>query len=110
MASAVEIGHGGARLRRELSRGTIELAALVVLSRQPSYGYQLLADINEETEGLLEIKEGTLYPLLHRLEDAGHIRASWQAKGRTPPRKYYELTASGHDQLRLLQAEWNLLV
>ncbi|NRQ31905.1 PadR family transcriptional regulator [Nonomuraea sp. NN258] len=98
-----------ARLRRELSRGTTELAVLSVLGVRRRYGYELLKVLRETGEGVLEIKEGTLYPLLHRLEDSGHILATWEAEGRARPRKYYVITPEGRTHLALLRAEWNSL-
>jgi len=56
------------------------------------------------------MKEGTVYPLLHRLEDAGHITSTWEAHDRTPPRKYYLLTPAGETQLEALRTEWGRLV
>ncbi|PZG23683.1 PadR family transcriptional regulator [Nonomuraea aridisoli] len=99
-----------ARLRRELARGTTELAVLSVLSVRRRYGYELLKVLRETGEGALEVKEGTLYPLLHRLEDSGHIRASWEAEGRARPRKYYVLTSDGRAYLGMLRVEWSGLV
>ncbi|WP_432981886.1 PadR family transcriptional regulator [Dactylosporangium sp. CA-233914] len=60
--------------------------------------------------GVLELKEGTLYPLLHRLEDSGYIAAEWEAEGRQRPRKYYAIAAAGRDRLSLLRTEWSGLV
>lgn len=97
-------------LRRELARGTAELAVLSVLSSGRRYGYELLRLLQQTGRGLLEIREGTLYPLLHRLEDAGHITATWQAEGRDRPRKYYAITADGRRHVALLRAEWSGLV
>lgn len=98
------------RLRRELARGTAELAVLSILDTGRRYGYELLKLLQQTAGGLLEIKEGTLYPLLHRLEDAGHIAAVWEAEGRARPRKYYALTTAGRDHLTLLRGEWDGLV
>ncbi|MER7504533.1 PadR family transcriptional regulator [Nonomuraea pusilla] len=99
-----------ARLRRELARGTAELAVLSMLRTGRRYGYDLMKTLQQAGGGVLEIKEGTLYPLLHRLEDAGHITAVWEADGRARPRKYYAITPSGRDHLRLLRTEWSGLV
>ena len=99
-----------ARLRRELARGTAELAVLSVLKGGRRYGYELLKVLQQAGEGALEVREGTLYPLLHRLEDSGHISATWEAEGRTRPRKYYALTPAGRTYLALLQSEWSGLV
>ena len=98
------------RLRRELARGTAELAVLSVLNGGRRYGYELLKLLQREGAGVLEIKEGTLYPLLHRLEDGGHIAALWETQGRTRPRKYYEITPVGRTRLALIRTEWSGLV
>jgi PadR family transcriptional regulator, regulatory protein PadR len=97
-------------LRRELARGTGELAVLSILSSGRRYGYELLRLLQGPGNGLLEIREGTLYPLLHRLEDAGHVIPSWQAEGRTRPRKYYAITPDGRRHVASLRAEWSGLV
>lgn len=97
-------------LRRELARGTAELAVLSILSSGRRYGYELLRLLQGTGSGLLEIKEGTLYPLLHRLEDAGHVIPAWQAGGRARPRKYYTITPDGRRHVAMLRAEWSGLV
>ncbi|GAA2859753.1 PadR family transcriptional regulator [Nonomuraea rubra] len=99
-----------ARLRRELARGTTELAVLSVLGARRRYGYELMKVLRETGEGVLRVKEGTLYPLLHRLEDSGHIAATWEAEGRARPRKYYVITPEGRTYLATLRAEWSGLV
>ncbi|MEV0830012.1 PadR family transcriptional regulator [Nonomuraea rubra] len=99
-----------ARLRRELARGTTELAVLSVLGVRRRYGYELMKVLRETGEGVLRVKEGTLYPLLHRLEDSGHIAATWEAEGRARPRKYYVITPEGRTYLATLRAEWSGLV
>ncbi|MFC4534483.1 PadR family transcriptional regulator [Sphaerisporangium dianthi] len=98
------------RLRRELTRGTAEMAVLSVLHSGRRYGYELLKLMRGSGLAVLEIKEGTLYPLLHRLEDAGHITPTWETEGRVRPRKYYQITEQGRRHLELLRAEWNGLV
>lgn len=98
------------KIRRNLARGTVELALLSVLGSGARYGYELLTEINELSGGFPELKEGTLYPLLHRLEDGGMVVATWEAEGRTPPRKYYSLSEAGRAQLVLLREEWDRLV
>lgn len=98
------------RGRSELARGTVELAVLAVLSARARYGYELLSLLNELTGGTPEVKEGTLYPLLHRLEDGGAITSEWDVEGRAQPRKFYELTLEGRAQFASLRAEWLRLV
>lgn len=101
---------GLARLRRELARGTAELAVLSVLTSGRRYGYELLKVLERAGPGVLEVKEGTLYPLLHRLEQAGHAVATWEVEGRARPRKYYDITPAGRAYLAVLRAEWAGLV
>jgi PadR family transcriptional regulator, regulatory protein PadR len=98
------------QLRREMTRGTAELAVLAVVYAKRRYGYEILKLLQGEGEHGLEIKEGTLYPLLHRLEDVGYIAGEWEAEGRSRPRKYYSLTASGRAHLALLRTEWSALI
>lgn len=97
-------------IRRELSRGTLELAVLAMVAQGPRYGYDLLSSLRKASGGFPEVKEGTLYPVLHRLEDAGYIAAEWEAEGRAAPRKYYKLTKAGRARLETLKAEWQRLV
>lgn len=93
-------------LRRELARGTVELAVLSALARARRYGYELLTLLDRASGGVVEIREGTLYPLLHRLEDAGHVRSTWEVEGRARPRKYYQITQSGRARAAALREEW----
>jgi PadR family transcriptional regulator PadR len=99
-----------ARSQRELARGTLELALLSALASRRRYGYELLLSLRDLTGGAPEIKEGTIYPLLHRLEDSSYVESAWRAEGRRPARKYYSLTKAGRDQLAALRAEWKRLV
>lgn len=93
-------------IRRELARGTAELAVLSLVRIRRRYGYELLGELQAPGTAILEIKEGTLYPLLHRLEDAGHIVGEWHAEERARPRKYYSITPEGHERAQLLRDEW----
>ena len=93
-------------LRRELKRGTIELILLKLLDNQEMYGYQLASTIAEKGGGVLQIKEGTLYPVLYRLEDRGFIISYRNNPKRGVPRKYYRLTGRGAQYLKQLIEEW----
>ena len=96
-------------IQRELSRGTMELAVLALIEARKRYGYDLLTSLGSASDGSLAIKEGTLYPALHRMEDAGYISASWEAEGRAAPRKYYSITKDGKARLVALRTEWRRL-
>ena len=91
---------------KELLRGTLEMLVLSLLRKEESYGYEIISTVKELTEGIIELKEGSLYPVLYRLEDANLIESFWQAKGRGNPRKYYKLTESGKLKEQELITEW----
>lgn len=93
-------------LLSELRRGVLTLAVLSQCD-EPQYGYSLkqrLAALG------LDINEGTLYPLLRRLEGQGLLHSEWRVVDETRPRRYYMLDESGRVALESLQAEWRNLV
>ncbi len=91
---------------RELKRGTLEMVLLKLLSERPMYGYELVSTLEERGGQEFQIKEGTLYPVLYRLENAGFIEPRWETLERGVPRKYYRLTDQGKCQLTRLIEEW----
>ena len=93
-------------LERELKRGTLELLLLRILADEPTYGYELVRRLGERSGGRFRIKEGTLYPVLYRLEDAGWIAPQWSQPARGVPRKYYRLTDSGAGRVQQLTEAW----
>lgn len=91
--------------RAQLRKGAAELAVLAVLDRRESYGLDLLERIR--ATGGLELSEGSIYPLLNRLQKEGKIRGRWvEEPEAVHPRKYYRLTAEGHALLAGMRAEW----
>ena len=99
-------GDGKRGIERELKRGSIELAVLHVLSWGEAYGYEIVTKLAEQTGGALEVTDGTLYPILYRLEAAGMVEVRWETLKRGVPRKYYQLTKSGRSELRRQTEEW----
>src|SRR5688572_24530835 len=93
-------------IERELRRGSIELAVLHVLSWGEAYGYEIVTKLTGQTNGALEITDGTLYPVLYRLEAAGLVDVRWETLKRGVPRKYYQLTPAGRSELARLTHEW----
>jgi len=89
----------------ELRRGVIVLAVLSQLGEQ-QYGYSLIKRLSE---GGLEIDQGTLYPLLRRLESQGLLTSDWRIEGERP-RRYYVLSDEGRALLPQLKQEWNGIV
>ena len=85
------------RFIQQLKKGVLELLVLDTICQGPTYGYALLTTLRDNTNGSFTLKEGTLYPILYRLEDDGLIVSSWSAaKGRTAPKKIYTATSLGH--------------
>jgi PadR family transcriptional regulator PadR len=93
---------------RELRRGSLELAILHLLSSGEAYGYEIVSKLTARTNGALEITDGTLYPVLYRLERAGFVTVRWETPGRGVPRKYYDLTETGRAELARLKREWTM--
>lgn len=98
------------RIVRELKRGTLEMVLLSLLCEKQQYGYQLVNEITARSRGLFTLAEGTLYPVLYRLEDAGLIEARWETQERGVPRKYYCATDQGREQLAKQIIQWQDLV
>ena len=98
---------GKRSVERELKRGSIELAVLHVLSWGEAYGYEIVTKLMGQTNGALEITDGTLYPVLYRLEAAGLVDVRWETLKRGVPRKYYQLTKAGRGELARLTQEWS---
>ena len=87
------------RFAQQLKKGMLEMLVLDLICTGPTYGYELLLRLKENSGGRFILKEGTLYPILYRLEDEGLIVAKWsQGTGRTAPKKYYEATPSGKQE------------
>jgi PadR family transcriptional regulator, regulatory protein PadR len=91
----------------QIRRGTLELCVLAMIASKPRYGYDLVSAL--ERWELLATTEGTLYPLLRRLQREGKVEASWQESAAGPPRKYYRLTPHGRDLLERMAADWTEL-
>lgn len=92
--------------RRELLKGSTETLLLSLLRNQPMYGYQIIKDLERRSQGYFRLREGTLYPALHRLESAGLIRGNWEQLPSGKKRRYYRLTGKGLELLEAKVAEW----
>lgn len=73
------------RFEQQLKKGALELVVLQLICQQPAYGYELILRLRAVGGGLLAVKEGTLYPILYRLEDDGLIEATWQTPADPAP-------------------------
>ncbi len=95
------------RLERQLKKGVLEMLVLQLVCQGPTYGYELLTRMDKTSHGFFKVKEGTLYPILYRLEDDGLIEAQWRTSGgRTAPKKYYTATPEGHAAYAVQRKAW----
>ena len=92
----------------QLRKGIIELAVMAVLFRERHYGYSLVRVLTED--GTISLKEGTIYPILARLDRDGLVRSEWVESDQGPPRKYYALSPAGRRLFSELTEELDLLV
>ncbi len=94
-------------------RGHVETLALAALERGEAHGFEILRRLRERGRGILELKEGTLYPALYRLEEAGCICGEWEdneRRHRGPRRRIYRLTRKGRKELAARRGEWKSFV
>ena len=98
------------RFQRELLKGTTETLILAVLRNAPSHGYELVERLRQRSEGIFELGEGTLYPLLYRLEDKGLISGKWETGSGERQKRVYRITPRGKKQLTQRSEEWKSLV
>ena len=88
-------------------QGALPLLVLKILFRRgPLHGYGITTRIEEISEEMLSVEEGSLYPALHRMEEAGWIRAEWIKKETGRRARIYELTAAGKKQLGAEESRW----
>ena len=88
-------------------QGSLDLLVLKVLSRRKGlHGYAIMTAIQAISEDVLRVEEGSLYPALHRMEDAGWIKAEWVTKDNGRRARAYELTAAGKKQLASEESRW----
>ena len=97
--------------RLELLQGTLDMLILRTLQLGPAHGHQIAKYIQRNTDDLLQVEHGSLYPALHRLERKKWIAAKWETPDAGPRRefKYYRLTAEGKKQLVAEESKWRQL-
>jgi len=95
------MGHGD--WREQLRRGTLELAVLLAVAPEPRYGLEILRHLEFAD---LVLAEGTIYPLLARLEREGLLKSRWVEDEGPRPRKYYDLTAAGRSRMKDMSHEF----
>ena len=90
--------------------GILDVLVLEVVSDGPSYGYQITQTVLSRSAGHFELKEGSLYPALHRLEERDWVVSEWQLTEHNRRAKFYQLTTRGRQQLRTETASWTEFV
>ncbi|MFO8001804.1 MAG: PadR family transcriptional regulator [Marinilabilia sp.] len=93
--------------KAQMRKGVLEYCILSILSRGDAYASDIISDMKEAR---IIVVEGTLYPLLTRLKNAGLLTYRWEESTQGPPRKYYELTDRGREFLQELDQSWKELV
>jgi transcriptional regulator len=99
----------GRKKRIDALRGTLDLLVLQTLSRGPQHGYGIAADIRRISDEVLRVEEGSLYPALHQMEQAGWIAADWRLTQNNRRAKLYRLTAAGRKRLENEYDDWQRL-
>ncbi|MCC7181645.1 MAG: PadR family transcriptional regulator [Acidobacteria bacterium] len=96
--------------RLELLQGTLDMLILRTLQWGPRHGHGIGQSIRQQSDELLRVETGSLYPALHRLEKRGWLKSKWATSEANQRAKYYELTATGKAQLAREQDRWSQLV
>ena len=95
--------------RVELPQGTLDLLILRTISNEPLHGWAISERLQQVSSDALRVRQGSLYPALHRLERQGWIVASWGASENNRRAKYYDLTKKGRKQLEVEREAWEKL-
>jgi PadR family transcriptional regulator, regulatory protein PadR len=98
------------RIAKDLVAASTTPLVLGILAEGESYGYALLKQVSDLSDGELEWTDGLLYPLLHRLERLGHIDSVWRIPEGGRRRKYYRITAQGRAELAEQRRQWSTVV
>jgi len=95
-----------AKDKGEVLQGTLDMLVLRALQLEPMHGWGITERIEQWSESVLQLGQGTLYPALYRLERQGLIRSGWRVTANNRRARYYSLTAQGRRQLNQELAEW----
>src|SRR5215472_14869023 len=97
------------RENNDVLQGTLDLLILKTLVRGPMHGFGIAVHIQQVSDEILRVEEGSLYPALHRIEQAGWINSEWGTSDNNRRAKYYRLTAAGRKQLSKEEEGWERL-
>ncbi len=93
-------------LRNILTKGTVPLFIMEILQSGEAYGYEIVKEISRRSEGVLEFGQGTIYPLLYKLEEKGFVTSERKTLPNGKERRYYRLTDKGLTELELSKETW----
>ena len=95
------------KYERQMKKGVLDMLVLKLLRSEAKYGYQIIQEMKEKSGETFLLKDGTLYPILYRLEDEQLVVSKWsEAEGKQVPRKYYEITEAGQKALDEIEIVW----
>lgn len=93
-------------VNKELVKGSTSMLVLGVLEEKEMYGYQIIKELEQRSETVFSLKEGTLYPILHVLEQDGFLEAYWEDTSSARKRCFYRITKKGRKELDRQKEEW----
>ena len=96
--------------KSELLQGTLDMLILKVVALGPTHGYAIAQRLQQMSQDVLQVQQGSLYPALHRLEKRGWLKSEWGISEANHKAKYYQLTAAGKAQLARERDRWSQLV
>ena len=93
------------KVSKELLKGSTDLLVLSLLENEPMYGYQMIKELSKKSQNVFRLQEGTLYPILHTLEEKNYISSYWD-ETESKKRKYYTISQEGKKHLKEKKQEW----
>ena len=93
-------------VKDQIKKGSTETLILALIVDRPMYGYELTQELRDRSNGYFEMKEGLLYPTLHRMQKEGLVTAEWRTPENGRKRKYYAITTVGKEALGAQKEEW----
>mgnify|MGYP000859698958 CR=1 FL=1 len=96
------------KIDKGLIGGSTSLLILSLLKEKDMYGYEIIKELEERSDNTFKLKEGTLYPILHRLENEGYLKSYRKKGGTGKERKYYQITTKGEKQLIEEKRQWHV--
>jgi transcriptional regulator len=95
---------------QEFLKGTVKLVVLATLADTAKYGYLIIKEIEGLSNNFFDLREGTLYPILHSLEDEGFVKSEWKVSESGRDRRYYKMTPKGRQAMLKQKENWTKMV